>query len=79
MAAEKLDELLDRSLGASGKEKGGAAVAKDDEALDPYSKQEAVLRKLNRAQLKRRAAPKSTDDVKNRSGHDDPLSGLDDL
>jgi hypothetical protein len=54
-----------------------------DMVLNPYSKQEAVLRQLNRsAQSKRRAAA-SMDESKgkdmNRGSSDDPLSGLDDL
>jgi hypothetical protein len=76
---ERVDALLDQSLGAKAKEEGGKGAAKDDDLLNPYSKQEAVLRKLNRAQTKRRAAPKGSVDPERNRSYDDPLSGLDDL
>jgi hypothetical protein len=74
------NEAAKRAIGAESKKKGGKA-GDDDELLllNPYSNQEAVLRKLNRAQTKNRAPSK--DDVQERDdkGGDDPLSGMDDL
>jgi hypothetical protein len=79
--ARKVDLLLRHSSGASATEsdkKGGKAAGNDD-LLEPYSKQETVLRKLNRAQTKRKAAPSKDDDRNLSKSGDDPLSGMDDL
>ncbi|HMI90607.1 MAG TPA: hypothetical protein VK509_04550, partial [Polyangiales bacterium] len=77
--ARKVDLLLRQSMDAKSKDKGGKAPV-DDDLLEPYSKQETVLRKLYRAQSKRRAAPSKVDAANDVSkGGDDPLSGMDDL
>jgi len=59
--------------------KGGKATV-DDDRLEPEPSQETVLRKLNRAQIKRRArVPKDDADKSSSKIGDDPLSGVDDL
>jgi hypothetical protein len=74
------NEAAKPAMNAESKKKGDKAGDGDDLLLlNPYSKQEAVLRKLNRAQTKNRLPTK--DDVQERDdkGGDDPLSGMDDL
>lgn len=53
-----------------------------DDLLNPYSKQETVLRKLNRAQAGKRRAPSPENDKDRSKSYqqgDDPLAGMDDL